>query len=69
MDLKFQLHKKDQKNRTAKCINHWADSANLKGVTSNKICCGLTGKRFEMPRYIYQPLPQMVKKNAECIEN
>jgi len=36
-----------------KCINHWADSANYKGVTFNKICSGLTGKCFEMPNASY----------------
>ncbi len=36
-----------------KCINHWADSANFKGVTINQICSGLTGKYFEMPNASY----------------
>jgi hypothetical protein len=36
-----------------KCINHWADSANFKGVTFNKICSGLTEKCFEMPNASY----------------
>jgi len=36
-----------------KCINHWAVSANFKGVTFNKICSGLTGKCFEMPNASY----------------
>jgi hypothetical protein len=31
------------------CIVHLADSANFKGVTSNKHCSGLTGSCFEMP--------------------
>jgi len=35
------------------CINHWADSTNLKGITFNKICSGLTGKCFEMPNASY----------------
>ena len=35
---------KKKYDRTTKCINHWADSANFKGVTFNKICSGLTGK-------------------------
>jgi hypothetical protein len=35
------------------CINHWAESANLKRVTSNKHCSGLTGKRIEMPNASY----------------
>jgi len=28
---------------------HLADSANIKGVTSNKLCNGLTGSCFESP--------------------
>ena len=36
-----------------KCINHWADSANFKGVTFNKLRSGLTGKCFEMPNASY----------------
>jgi hypothetical protein len=36
-----------------KCINHWADSANFKGVTFNKLCSGLTVKCFEMPNASY----------------
>jgi hypothetical protein len=31
------------------CIVHPADSANFKGVTSNKLCSGLTGSCFESP--------------------
>jgi hypothetical protein len=38
---------------TTKCINHWADSANFKVVTFNKICSGLTGKCFGMPNASY----------------
>jgi len=38
---------------TTKCINHWADSANLKGSTFNKICSSLIGKCFEMPNASY----------------
>jgi hypothetical protein len=34
---------------TTSCIVHLADSANFKGVTSNKRCSGLTGSCFEMP--------------------
>lgn len=35
-------------------IKHLADSANIKVVTFNKICSGLTGKCFEMPNdFIY----------------
>jgi len=40
-------------DRTTKCINHWADNANFKGVTFNKICSGSTGKCFEMPNASY----------------
>ena len=36
-----------------KCINHWAVSANFKGITLNKLCGGLTGKCFEMPNASY----------------
>ena len=38
---------------STKCINHWADSANFKGVTLNKLCSGLTGNCFEMPNASY----------------
>jgi hypothetical protein len=31
------------------CIVHLADSANIKGVTHNKRCSGLTGLCFESP--------------------
>ena len=31
------------------CIVHLADSANFKGITSNKRCSGLTGSCFESP--------------------
>ena len=34
---------------TTSCIVHLADSANFKGVTSNKRCSGLTGLCFESP--------------------
>jgi len=33
---------------TTKCINHWADSANIKRITLNQLCSGLTGKYFEI---------------------
>ncbi len=29
------------------CIVHLADSANIKGITSNKLCSGLTGLCFD----------------------
>ena len=31
------------------CIVHLADSANFKGITSNKLSNGLTGSCFESP--------------------
>lgn len=31
------------------CIVHLADSAKFKGVTSKKLCSGLTGLCFESP--------------------
>ncbi|MCB0703478.1 MAG: hypothetical protein KDC55_12295 [Ignavibacteriae bacterium] len=31
------------------CIVHLADSANIKGVTSNNLCNGLTVSCFESP--------------------
>ena len=34
-------------------MNHWADSANFKGVTFNVICNGLTAKCFENPNALY----------------
>ena len=34
---------------TTSCIVHLAVSANFKGVTSNKLCSGLTGLCFESP--------------------
>jgi hypothetical protein len=34
---------------TTSCIVHLAYGANLKGVTSNKLCIGLTGSCFESP--------------------
>ena len=43
----------NEHQHTTKCINHWADRANFKGVTFNKICSGLTGKCFEMPNASY----------------
>ncbi|SMO93739.1 hypothetical protein SAMN06265379_1212 [Saccharicrinis carchari] len=36
-----------------KCINHWADSVDFKGITLNKLCNGLTRKCFEMPNASY----------------
>ena len=35
--------------RPTSCIVHLADSANLKGVTINKLCNGLTSLCFESP--------------------
>ena len=34
---------------TTSCIVHLADSANFKGIASNKPCNGLTGSCFESP--------------------
>ena len=34
---------------SATCIVHLADSANFKGVASNKHCKGMTGSCFESP--------------------
>ena len=54
--IKSKLTPKRQKIKhmaITMCINHWADSANFKGVTLNKICSGLTGKCFEMPNASY----------------
>ena len=41
--------KKQKYDRTTSCIVHLADSANIKGVTSNKLCGGLTNSCFESP--------------------
>ena len=35
--------------RTTSCIVHLADSVSFKGVTTNKLCNGLTGSCSEMP--------------------
>jgi len=40
---------KKNTERTTSCIVHLADSANLKGVTSNNLSNGLTGSYFESP--------------------
>ena len=52
-----------------KCINHWADSANFKVVTINKVCSGLKVKCSEMPNASYtnrwhslQEKKQIIKK-------
>ncbi len=34
-------------------IKHLADSADFKGGTSNKLCNGLIGNRFEVPNVSY----------------
>lgn len=31
------------------CINYWAESTDIKGITFNQLYGGLTGKCFEMP--------------------
>lgn len=40
---------KKNTERTTSCIVHLADSANFEGITSNKLCDGLTGSCFESP--------------------
>jgi len=48
-----------------KCINHWADSSNFKGVTFNKHFSGLTGKCFEMPNASYTiVMGKLEKRNS-----
>jgi len=39
----------NEAQHTTSCIVHLADSAKLKGVTSNIHCAGLTGSCFESP--------------------
>jgi hypothetical protein len=51
--LKEKLTEMNKHQAVTKCINHWADSAYLKGITLNKHCSGLTGKCFEMPNASY----------------
>ena len=51
--LKDKMTEMNQHQAVTKCINHWADSANFKGVTFNKICSGLKGMSFEMPNASY----------------
>lgn len=51
--LKEKMTEKNQHQAVTKCINHWADSANFKGVTFNKTCSSLTGKCFGMPNASY----------------
>ncbi len=43
----------NQHQAVTKCINHWAESANIKVVTFNIIHSGLTGKCFETPNASY----------------
>jgi len=46
------IEKKTEMNEhqaVTSCIVHLADSANFKGITSNKQCSGLTGSCFVMP--------------------
>ena len=50
MRKKIEINKAQ---RVTKCINHWADNTNIKGVTFNKTCSGLTGKCFKMPNASY----------------
>jgi len=44
----YRLRRIKHENTTS-CIVHLADSANFKGVASNKLCNGLTGLCFESP--------------------
>jgi len=48
-----ELTRKINNETPTKCINHWADSANIKGVTFNEICSDLTNKCFEMSNASY----------------
>ena len=43
----------NEHQQLTKCINHWAYSADFKGVTHNTICSSLTGKCVEMPNASY----------------
>ena len=47
--MKDKLTGKINNETLTSCIVHLADSANIKGVTSNKLCNGLTGSCFESP--------------------
>ena len=48
------------------CIVHLADSANIKDVTSNKLCSGLTGSCFETPNdTIHVNVLQASRKNNQ----
>ena len=47
-----------------KCINHWADSANFKGVTFNKLRSGLTGKCHALCHYSYNFPLWRIKKDC-----
>jgi hypothetical protein len=47
-----KLIKNDRKKEhqvVISCIEHLADSANINGVRSNKLCSGLTGLCFKLP--------------------
>ena len=44
---------KNEHQHTTMCINHWADGTNIKGITFNNHCSGLTGNCFEMPNASY----------------
>jgi len=54
-ELKNYLKPLSDKNAqlVTSCIKHLADSANIKVITSNKHCSGLTGKCFKMPNVSY----------------
>ncbi len=51
--LKGHMIEMNEHQAVTMCINHWADSANFKGVTLNKSSGDLTGKCFEMPNASY----------------
>jgi len=53
---------------STKCINHWANSVNFKGVTFNMNCSGLTGQCFEMPNASHTNRYVHCKKTIHTIE-
>ena len=53
---------------TTSCIVHLADSANIKGVTSNKFCNGSTGSCFESPNDTIHVTVGRNAKKRKCNE-
>ena len=54
------------------CIVHLADSANIKGVTSNKRCSGLIGLCFESPNdtiHVTVKRPRKMTANYDGFES